>query len=170
MSDQFDMVNGSPERYDWTLVGKKEIFVPYNAYKLHWAKVKPDDVIRPLHINQDVARYELHRVWVVDSTLKAGQRHVYKRRTFYIDEDSWQTVAVDCYDNRDQLWRVQEGHGINFYNVPTFWTTMELTYDLQARRYLALGFEEQADRSYDFGIKRTLQDYTPATLRSRGTR
>jgi hypothetical protein len=169
-SDQFDMVNGSPERYDWTLVGKKEIFVPYNAYKLHWAKVKPDDVIRPLHINQDLARYELHRVWVVDSTLKAGQRHVYKRRTFYIDEDSWQTVAVDCYDNRDQLWRVQEGHGINFYNVPTFWTTMELTYDLQARRYLALGFEEQADRSYDFGIKRTLQDYTPATLRSRGTR
>jgi hypothetical protein len=169
-ADQFDIINGSPERYDWTLVGKKELFVPYNAYKLHWAKVKPDDVIRPLHMNQDLARYELHRVWVVDSTLKAGQRHIYKRRTFYIDEDSWQTIAVDCYDNRDQLWRVQEGHGINYYNVPTFWTTMEMTYDLQARRYLALGFEEQTDKSYDFGIKRTLQDFTAATLRSRGTR
>jgi hypothetical protein len=169
-SDQFDMYNGSPERYDWKLVGKKEIYVPYNAYRLHQAKVKPDDVIRPLHINQDLARYELHRVWVVDSVLKPGQRHIYKRRTLYIDEDSWQIVAVDCYDARDQLWRVQEGHGINYFNVPTFWTTMELTYDLQSRRYLALGFEDHADRSYDFGIKRSLTDYTAAALRTRGTR
>ena len=69
-SDQFDMYNGSPERYDWKLVGKKEMLVPYNAYKLHWAKTKPDDVIKPLHINQDLARYELHRVWVVETTLK----------------------------------------------------------------------------------------------------
>ncbi len=169
-SDQFDMYNGSPERYDWKIVGKKEIFVPYNAYKLHWAKTKADDVIKPLHINQELARYELHRVWVVDSTLKPGQRHIYKRRTLYIDEDSWQIVAIDCYDNRDQLWRVQEGHGINFYNVPTFWTTLEVTYDLQSRRYLALGFEERVDRSINFGIKRTLQDYTAAALRARGTR
>ena len=169
-ADQFDMYNGSPERYDFKLVGKKEMFVPYNAYKLHWAKTKPDDVIRPLHINQDLARYELHRVWVVEATTKAGQRHLYKRRTLYFDEDSWQIVAVDCYDNRDQLWRVQEGHGINYYNVPTFWTTMELTYDLADRRYLALGFEDRADRSYDFGIKRTLADYPPAVLQSRGTR
>ena len=169
-SDQFDMYNGSPERYDWKLVGKKEIFVPYNAYKLHWAKTKADDVIKPLHINQELARYELHRVWVVDSTLKPGQRHIYKRRTLYIDEDSWQILAIDCYDNRDQLWRVQEGHGINFYNVPTFWTTLEATYDLQSRRYLALGFEERVDRSINFGIKRTLQDYTAAALRARGTR
>ena len=169
-SDQFDMFNGSPERYDWKLVGKKEIYVPYNSYRLHHAKVKPDDVIRPLHINQDLARYELHRVWVVESTLKTGERHIYKRRTLYIDEDSWQILAVDCYDNRDQLWRVQEGHGINYFNVPTYWTTLEVTYDLQARRYLALGFEDQADRSYDFGIKRTLQDYTAASLRNRGTR
>ena len=169
-SDQFDMYNGSPERYDWKLVGKKEMLVPYNAYKLHWAKTKPDDVIKPLHMNQDLARYELHRVWVVDTTLKPNQRHIYKRRTIYFDEDSWQILAIDCYDNRDQLWRVQEGHGINYYNMPTYWTTMELTYDLQARRYLALGFEDRADRSIDFGIKRTLQDYTAAALRARGTR
>jgi Protein of unknown function (DUF1329) len=169
-SDQFDMYNGSPERYEWKLVGKKEIYVPYNAYRLHQAKVKPDDVIRPLHINPDLTRYELHRVWVVDSVLKPGQRHIYKRRTLYIDEDSWQIVAVDCYDARDQLWRVQEGHGINYFNVPTYWTTMEVTYDLQSRRYLALGFEDHADRSYDFGIKRTLADYTAAALRTRGTR
>jgi hypothetical protein len=169
-ADQFDMYNGSPERYEWKLVGKKEMYVPYNAYKLHWAKVKPDEVIRPLHINQDLARYELHRVWVVDSTLKPGQRHLYKRRTLYVDEDSWQIIGVDCYDNRDQLWRVQEGHAINWYNEPTFWTTMELTYDLQSRRYLALGFEDKIDKSIDFGIKRTPRDYTTLALQNRGTR
>jgi len=169
-SDQFDMYNGSPERYDWKLVGKKEMFVPYNDYKLHWAKFKPDEVIKPLHANQDLMRYELHRVWVVDATLKPSQKHLYKRRTFYLDEDSWQILAIDCYDNRDQLWRVQEGHGINYYNVPTYWTTLELTYDLQNRRYLALGFEESADKSIDFGIKRTLQDYAPGSLRTRGIR
>jgi len=169
-SDQLDIYNGSPERYDWKLVGKKEIIVPYNAYKLHGAKTRPGDVIRPLHINQDQARYELHRVWVVDSVLKPGQRHLYKRRTLYVDEDSWQILAVDCYDNRDQLYRFQEGHGIEYYDQPAFWTTMELTYDLSQRRYLALGFEDDPNRSIDFSIKRTAQDYTPAALQVRGTR
>jgi len=168
--DQFDVYNGSPQRYDWKLVGKKEMFVPYNSYKLHWAKVKAEDVLKPLHINQEYPRYELHRVWVVEATLKAGQRHIYKRRTMYLDEDSWQILAVDCYDNRDQLWRVQEGQAINYYNVPALWTTLDLTYDLQSRRYLALGMEDQANHSYEFNIKRSLRDYTTLALQNRGTR
>jgi hypothetical protein len=169
-SDQFDLYNGSPERYDWKLVGKQEMIVPYNAYKLHSNKVRNDDIIKPLHINQELARYELHRVWVVDATLKAGQRHLYKRRTFYIDEDSWQILMVDCYDDRDQLWRVQEAHSIEYYDVPTFWTTLELTYDLQAGRYLALGLDNEEPKTVDFTVKRTAADFTPAAISRRGTR
>ena len=169
-SDQLDIMNGSPERYDWKLVGKKEMIVPYNSYKLHSNKLKNDDIIRPLHINQDHARYELHRVWIVDSTLKAGQRHLYKRRTFYVDEDSWQILAVDCYDGRDQLWRVQEGHSVNYYDVPTFWSTLETSYDLQAGRYLALGFDNEEPGTVDFNLKRTTADFTPAAIARRGTR
>ncbi len=169
-SDQFDLYNGSPERYDWKLVGKKEIYVPYNAYKLNSNQLKYKDILKPQHINQDHARYELHRVWVVDSTLKAGTDHVYKRRTLYVDEDSWQIVAVDCYDKRDQLWRVQEGHVIEYYELPTIWTTLELVMDLQNRRYLALGLQNEEPRSYDFTIQRTLADYQPNALRTRGTR
>lgn len=169
-SDQFDLYNGSPERYDWKLVGKQEMIVPYNAYKLHSNKIKNDDIIKPLHINQDLARYELHRVWVVDATLKPGQRHLYKRRTFYIDEDSWQILMVDCYDDRDQLWRVQEAHSIEYYDVPTFWTTLELTYDLQAGRYLALGLDNEEPKTVDFTVKRTAADFTPAAISRRGTR
>ena len=169
-SDQFDIYNGSPERYDWKLVGKQEIIVPYNAYPLHSNKLKYGDILKPLHINQDHARYELHRVWVVDATLKPGQRHIYKRRTFYIDEDSWQILVVDCYDNRDQLWRVQEGHSINYYDIPTFWTTLETTYDLQSGRYLALGLDNQERMTVNFNARKTAADFTPAAIANRGTR
>jgi hypothetical protein len=169
-SDQFDMYNGSPERYEWKLIGKKEMYVPYNAYKLNSNQLKYKDILKPQHINQEHARYELHRVWVVDSTLRAGTDHVYKRRTLYVDEDSWQILAVDCYDKRDQLWRVQEGHPIEYYELPTLWTTLELVMDLQNRRYLALGLQNEEPRSYDFTVSRNIADYQPNALRTRGTR
>jgi len=168
-SDQLDMFNGAVDRYEWKLVGKKEIYVPYNSYKLQNPGVKMKSILTPLHINQDLPRYELHRVWVVDATLKPGERHIYKRRTFYLDEDSWQILAMDQYDNRDQLWRVSEAHAMNFYNVPAIWTALEVHTDLQAGRYLAMGmFSEYA--APKFGIKRSLEDFTPAALRRAGVR
>jgi hypothetical protein len=169
-SDQFDVYNGSPQRYNWKLVGKRELLVPYNAYKLRSNTLKYGDILKKNHINPDHARYELHRVWVVDSTLKAGTSHLYKRRTLYVDEDSWQILLVDCYDSRDQLYRVQEAHVINFYDVPTIWTALELVMDLSNGRYLALGLDNEEPRSRDFGIQRTTADYQPATLQRRGVR
>ncbi len=168
-SDQLDMYNGAIDRYDWKLVGKKEIYVPYNSYKLQDPSVKFKEILTPLHINQDLVRYELHRVWVVDATLKEGARHIYKRRTFYLDEDSWQIVVVDCYDQRDQLWRVSEGHAMSYYNVPALWTSLEVHTDLQAGRYLAVGLNSE-NAPYEFGIKRSLEDYSPAALRREGKR
>ncbi len=168
-SDQLDMLNGAPDRYDWKLVGKKEIYIPYNAYKMQDPSVKNKDILTPLHVNQDLVRYELHRVWVVDATLKDGARHLYKRRTFYLDEDSWQIAAVDIYDNRDQLWRVSEAHIMNYYDVPAVWTSLEVHVDLQAGRYLAIGLNSE-NPPYEFNIQRTLEDFTPAALRRAGTR
>lgn len=168
-SDQFDMFNGATDRYDWKLLGKKELYVPYNSYKLHSDKLKLKDIVTPLHPNPEYTRYELHRVWVVEATLKAGARHLYKKRTFYVDEDSWQVLAVDQYDNRDQLWRVSEGHVINYYELPAIWSTLEVHLDLQAGRYLAIGLDNES-KMYDFNIKRTLEDYTPSALRYEGTR
>jgi hypothetical protein len=168
-SDQLDMFNGAPDKYDWKLVGKKEIYVPYNAYRLQDPKLKYKDIITPLHINPDHCRYELHRVWVVDSTLRPGERHIYKRRVFYLDEDSWQILAIDQYDNRDQLWRVSEGHAMNFYNVPAIWTAAETHTDLQAGRYLVMGLFNES-RVHDFALKRTESNFTPDALRTEGVR
>lgn len=168
-NDQFDMFNGSPERYDWKLVGKKEIYVPYNSYKLASPSLKYKDILTPLHINQEYPRYELHRVWIVEATLKSGSRHVYKRRTFYVDEDSWQILLVDQYDNRDQLWRVSEGFAMNYYNVPNLWTTVEVHVDLQAGRYLAIGLDNEST-PYNFDVKFSNSEFTPAALRRAGRR
>jgi hypothetical protein len=131
--------------------------------------VKFNDILTPLHINQDYARYELHRVWVVEATLKDGARHVYERRTFYLDEDSWQILAVDNYDKRGNLWRVSEAHAMNYYNVPCVWTSLEVHTDLQAGRYLAIGLNSELP-PYQFDIDRSLEDYTPAALRRAGRR
>jgi hypothetical protein len=168
-SDQFDMFNGAPDRYNWELVGRKEMLVPYNDYKLHSKDVKYDEILTPQHINPDLARYELHRVWVVDATVKADTNHIYSRRTFYIDEDSWQILVVDQYDRRGNLWRVSEGFPINYYDVPTLWSTLEVHTDLQAGRYLAIGLDNES-RMYDFNLKRTEKDFTPSALRRDGVR
>jgi hypothetical protein len=145
------------------------MYVPYNNYALHSDSLTYEDILTPVHVNPEYLRYELHRVWVVDATLREGTSHLYKRRTFYVDEDSWQILAVDQYDNRDQLWRVSEGFSINYYDVPMFWTTLEVHTDLQAGRYLAIGLDNEYGM-YSFDIERSMDDYTPAALRREGVR
>lgn len=168
-TDNFDIFSGAPDRYDWKLVGRKEMYVPYNAYKLHSKDVKYDDIVKPNHINQDLARYELHRVWVVEATLKAGTSHIYAKRRFYIDEDSWQIVVADHLDARGQMWRVAESHGINYYSLPTYWSTLDALYDLQSGRYTAIGLDNQ-EAPYKFDAKFSDADFSPDSLRRAGVR
>ena len=168
-ADQFDMFNGAVDRYEWQLVGKREMIVPYNAYKLHSDQLSFTDILTPQHVNPAHLRYELHRVWVLEATLKEGARHIYKRRTLYVDEDSWQVLLADLYDNRDQLWRMSEGHVINYYEKPLTWPTLEVHADLQARRYLALGLDNEFPIC-TFDLEYTSRDFTPASLRRAGRR
>lgn len=168
-TDDFDMFNGSPDRYDWKLVGKQEMYIPYNSYKLHSKEAKYADLLKPGHINPDYVRWEKHRVWVVEASLKNGMRHVYGKRVFFIDEDSWQIHVADLYDARGELYRVATAHGLNYYEVPTHWSTLEVYHDLNSRRYIAIGLDNE-DKMYDFSVKLSDNDFTPAALRREGTR
>lgn len=168
-NDDFDMYNGAIDRYDWNLVGKREIYVPYNAYKLVGNTISMADVLQPGHVNPDHARYELHRVWVVDATLKDGTSHIYKRRTFYLDEDSWSALVIDKYDARDQMWRVSELHTINWYDIPMLYPNLEVHHDLQSGRYIAMGLRNDEPRIYE-SIDARAARYTPSGLRGAGTR
>lgn len=169
--DDTDMYNGSPERYDWTLIGKKEIYIPYNSYELGSDKHKYSDILKTGHINPDLARYELHRVWVVEGKLKEGERHIYSRRRFYIDEDSWGIAVADQYDGRDQLWRVSMSYVKNYYEVPLTWTTLDVFHDLQSKRYHCQVLDNEEPKtqvfSYDFPPAGHFQ---PAALRRLGKR
>ncbi|AYC31763.1 DUF1329 domain-containing protein [Pseudomonas cavernae] len=169
-SDNFDMYNGAPDRYDWKLVGKQELYIPYNSYKLDSPKLKYSDIIKAGHINQDLSRYELHRVWHVTATLKPGERHIYAKRDMYIDEDTWQAVEIDHYDGRGTLWRVAEAHSQFYYDHQVPWYTVETLYDLQSGRYLALGMKNEEKQSYDYGYSASESDFTPAALRQAGVR
>ncbi len=168
-TDDFDMYNGAPDRYTWTLKGKQELLIPYNDYRLHSNELSYKDIVKPGHINPEHVRYEKHRVWVVEANLKEDTRHIYKKRVFFIDEDSWQIAVTDIYDNRDQLYRVGVAHGLNYYELPAQWSTLEVFHDLQSRRYIAIGLDNQA-KMYDFSSKLEEKSFTPAALRREGRR
>ena len=166
-ADQLDMFNGAIDRYDWTLVDKRALVVPYNSYQLHSDALAFADILSPLHINPELLRYEVHRVWVVEATLKDGASHIYKRRTFYIDEDSWQILVADLYDTRDEFWRLSEAHLINYYEMPLMWPTLEVHTDIQAGRYLAYGLDNEYPMcTWDSDMEP--RDFTPASLRRKG--
>jgi hypothetical protein len=168
VDDQF-MFNGAIDRYEWKLLGKKELYVPYNSYKVASTKLKYSDIARPGHLNPDHLRYELHRVWVVEATLRQGTSHIYAKRVFYIDEDSWMITVTDKYDTRGALWRVGEQHSINLYNIGLYFPTVEVHHDIQNGRYIAMGLRNQEKVFYQ-SLKMTAADFTPQALRGAGTR
>lgn len=127
---------GSMERFKFKLLGKKEIYVPYNAYKISYGS-KLDDLFKPNHLNPDLVRWELHRVWVVEATLAEGKRHIYSKRVFYLDEDSWVAVASDQYDMRGQLYRTGFAYVAPSYEVPAPTGDMHTIYDLVSGIYAA---------------------------------
>lgn len=168
-NDMTDMFNGAMDRFNWTVVGKKEMYIPYNSYAAHAEGVTYDDFIRPGHLNPELMRYELHRVWVIDANLKEGMRHINAKRTYYLDEDSYQIALIDHYDGRLQLWRSSECHMINYYDVPTIWSTIETHYDLQSGRYVAQGFDNTTSVN-TFNVELEPAQFTPQALRTRGRR
>jgi Protein of unknown function (DUF1329) len=127
--DDLFVFTGSMERYNWKLIGKKEVYVPYNCYKAAYLS-SAKDLYKPGHMNPDLIRWELHRVWIVEATLRPGKRHIYSRRTFYLDEDSWAALTTDSYDGRGQLYRVTTAYQAPSYDVPSSMTDFTSTNDL----------------------------------------
>ena len=169
-SDNLDLYNGAPDRYDWELVGKREMFISYNNYELGSPQVKYDQIFQAGHINQDLARYELHRVWEVVANVKPTERHIYAKRHMFIDEDSWQAAHIDHYDGRGELWRVGEAHAIQRYADGVLGYTMETLYDLIAGRYLVMGANNEERSNYSYGYELTSAEFTPTALRQSGVR
>ncbi len=163
--------NGAIDRYEWKLMGKREIFIPYHNYKFENNKLKYADIMQGKHPDADLFRFELHRVWVLEATLKASARHIYAKRMFYIDEDSWITHLAENYDAKGNLWRAQIINSTYSYDLPGITSRVEVLFDLQNGSYVIdkLYNEEPhaltaLDKPYDDNY------FTPGNLRKLGSR
>jgi hypothetical protein len=137
--DDAFVFNGALDRFDFKLVGKREMFVPYNTYKAVYFPGSKQNLTKPSHFNPDLLRWELHRVWVVEATLKPGKRHIYHKRTFYLDEDSWVALASDSYDARGQLYRGVFNLVAFAYDQQAMPTALQVGYDLVGGLYTTQG-------------------------------
>ncbi len=169
VSDMTDLFNGALDRFSWELVGKREMYVPYNAYRIHSDDLDYKDLVRSGYMDPSQLRYELHRVWVVEARLREGYRHINSRRTFYLDEDSYQVLMVDHYDDKGKLWRYSEAHPINFYDALVFWSTLEMHYDLKQKRFAAFRMDPGKPIP-PFNTKMKAGEFTPQALRRKGRR
>ena len=135
ISDDMFLFNGAPDQYDWKLVGKKEIYIPYNSYPATNPNLKLNDLLRPGFLNPEHIRYELHRVWVIEGELKPGKSHKYAKRTLYFDEDSWIAVASDLFDQNNTLTHGQFGFVKNYYEHTACIQDFDVLYELETGRY-----------------------------------
>jgi hypothetical protein len=165
--DDSFIYNGSPERFDWKLVGKKEMYVPYNAYEFNFGH-KLEDMLGEKFLKPEYIRWEKHRVWIVEATLKEGARHLYSKRRYYIDEDSWNALSGDNYDGRGNLWRVQFAYGSTLYDNQTFYSVPYGAYDLIQGIYNLNG--KPRPGSYQHGTDKTEKYFTPKGMARSGVR
>lgn len=164
--DSDRLMNGSPERYDWSVQQRKEIFVPANNYKIHQSDVKYDELLTKNHADPQFMRYELRRTWVLEGKLKSDYRHKYGRRVMYIDEDSWHGIVADYYDTRDEL--VQHAF-INYYyayDVSGYESGSSFYHDLTTGGYVGYNlFQERKLAPVLNKGDYTAHQFTPAALR-----
>jgi len=171
VNDQARIFNGELDRYEWKLLGKKEMYIPYNNLRIYGSdkSLSYEELLGPLYPRRDWMRYELHRVWVVEATVKPGMRHLFARRVIYIDEDSWVASASDVYDQRGEIWRIMEGGPVLLWEYPACVQVGIFSYDIIAGRYVAYGMtthEPNSNQNADL----TEAMFTPNALRNMGQR
>ena len=168
--DDAFVFNGAQDRYDFKLVGKREMLIPYNNYKFVYFPPSREAVHVKNFMNPDLVRWELHRVWVVEATLKPGKRHIYQKRVFYFDEDSWLAMSSDQYDARGQLFRGTYAYPAYAYDVGVLNTSLQATYDLNAGMYASQGNCGLYPIGIVFSDGWSSRDWSPDALAGAGIR
>jgi hypothetical protein len=163
--------NGSMERFEWKLIGRQEMFIPYHNYKFDDPSVSYKDLLTKFHANPDYMRYELKRVWVAEGTLREGQRHIYGKRRVYVDEDTGFTGITENYDGRGELWKVVLFNIIYEYNGKAYERRVQMYHDLRAGAYIAERLiNDTAPMLYDIKPMRGPAYFSPASVRKAGRR
>ena len=138
--------NGAMDRFDWTLIGKQELYVPFHNYKFDSPDVSYEALLTPFHANPNYMRYEKRRMWVVEANLREGKRHLYGKRRFYVDEDSWNITMTENYDGRGELWKVVLINNIYEYNVKGYVNRAMAFHELRAGGYIVIRLVNAGDQ------------------------
>ena len=168
--DELDVIQGRVDRFNWKIIGKREILIPYNDNRL-FVPTKDTDVLMAHHLNPDYVRWELHRVWVIESSLKPGARHVEPKGRYYIDEDTWVAVLGDRWDANGQLWKTMWAHPVAMPDVPATAPMQESGFnDLLSGAWYTTGVYNE--RSAQFKIMPRIRDsaFTPDAMAAEGVR
>jgi len=162
--------NGALDRFTWKIVGRQEMYVPFHAYRFDDPSRGFDDILGVGHVNPGTMRYELRRVWIVEANLRPGFRHVYARRRFYIEEDSWNIVATENYDGHDELWKTVLINTLYAYDVQGYEKRSQMFHDLRAGVYIVTRMTNR-QRAWNFSATpRGDEFFTIANLRKAGKR
>lgn len=160
---------GKLDRYSFKLMGKKEMYIPYNNYRYH-AEKDINKLAGKHFINPDYLRWELHRVWVVEAELLPGKRHIYKKRTFYWDEDVWHVGMSDEYDMAGKLFRHGLSVGMQMYDIDHPWAESFTHYDFSSN-ICVMSILLMGEPYRTHGVRRyTSRQWTPASMEGRGVR
>jgi len=158
------------DRFEWKIVGRQEMFVPFHAYRFDDPSLRYDDLLPVGHANPDVMRYELRRVWVVEATLRPAFRHIYGKRRFYVEEDSWNIVATENYDGRGELWKTVLINTLYAYDVENYEKRSQMFHDLRAGIYIVTRMTNE-QQAWNFSSKpRGADFFTTANLQKAGKR
>jgi hypothetical protein len=169
--DEVRGFNGAMERFDWQLLGRQEIFVPYHNYRFDDPELSYDELLTRFHANPDYMRYELKRVWVAEGTLREGERHIYGKRRVYVDEDTGFTLITENYDGHGELWKVVLTNSIYEYGGQAYARRSQMYHDLRAGAYIAEELiNDSAPMLYDISPMKGPAYFTPSNIRKLGKR
>ena len=168
--DEVDVLSGRTDRFDWKIVGKREMLIPYNSNRLH-TPAKDSDVLLANHLNPDHVRWELHRVWVLEATVKPGQRHQAAKSRYYIDEDTWVAVLADRWDANGQLWKTLWSHPVVMPDLPATTPQQQWGFnDLISGAWYASGVVNEKSTQYRIVPRRGDTFFTPEAMAGEGIR
>jgi hypothetical protein len=166
--DEYYLFFGGLDHYDFRLLGKKEMFVPYNNNRLYTRPTA--EILGPHHANPDDLRYELHRVWVIEGTLRSGAHDIVARRRLYLDEDTWLAVYTDSWDEAGKLWKFGEGTMYLMPDVPGVILGSQFVYDLTLAGYVyGFAFNDQP-AAYKVTEPHPASLFTPESMAARAVR
>lgn len=168
--DEVDVLSGRTDRFDWKIVGKKEMYIPYNSNRMN-TPLKDSELLLAHHLNPDHVRWELHRVWVVEANLKPGQRHQAPKSRYYVDEDTWVAVLGDRWDANGQLWKTLWSHPVVMPDLPATTPQQQWGFnDLVSGTWYASGVVNERQLHYKIVPRRPGSVFTPEAMAGDGVR